>query len=268
MGARKKVLITVKTYPQPSEKYLELVCTAGMLEDGSFIRLYPIDYRYMPYTQWYGKYQWIEVEAVKNPKDFRKESYRPDVTTITVLGKPLSAAHGWAERKAIVLKRPPNSIEQLVALQKSDGVSLGLVRPKQITEMVIEPAAEDWKPKQLEEMKQLTLLGPERKPLAKVPFKFSYRFVCDDDRCTGHQMMIEDWEVGQLYLNEVVKLGSPEKAAESVKAKFFGQLCADKIDTHFFVGTTLRHGSWIVLGVFWPPRETPRAQGELLLPGF
>ena len=28
---RAKVFITVKTYPQPSDKYGELVCTAGLL---------------------------------------------------------------------------------------------------------------------------------------------------------------------------------------------------------------------------------------------
>ena len=37
-----KVLISVKTYPTLSEKYDELVCTAGFLEDGSWIRIYPI----------------------------------------------------------------------------------------------------------------------------------------------------------------------------------------------------------------------------------
>lgn len=35
-----KVLITVKTYPTISKKYEELVCTAGFLEDGSWIRIY------------------------------------------------------------------------------------------------------------------------------------------------------------------------------------------------------------------------------------
>jgi hypothetical protein len=38
---RKRVFITVKTYPPLSEKYDELVCTAGISEDGSWIRLYP-----------------------------------------------------------------------------------------------------------------------------------------------------------------------------------------------------------------------------------
>ena len=36
-----RVLIAVKTYPTLSEKYDELVCTAGFLEDGTWIRIYP-----------------------------------------------------------------------------------------------------------------------------------------------------------------------------------------------------------------------------------
>jgi hypothetical protein len=43
-----KVLITVKTYPLPSNKYQELVCTAGVLEDGRWIRIYPIPFRSLP----------------------------------------------------------------------------------------------------------------------------------------------------------------------------------------------------------------------------
>ena len=41
---RLKVLITVKTYPIPSKKYDELVCTAGVTESGDFVRLYPINF--------------------------------------------------------------------------------------------------------------------------------------------------------------------------------------------------------------------------------
>lgn len=39
-----KVLITVKTYPAISSKYDELVCTAGFREDGTWIRIYPIQF--------------------------------------------------------------------------------------------------------------------------------------------------------------------------------------------------------------------------------
>jgi len=37
-----KVLIAVTTYPLPSRSYDELVCTAGLLEDGTWIRIFPI----------------------------------------------------------------------------------------------------------------------------------------------------------------------------------------------------------------------------------
>lgn len=55
---RIRVLITVMTYPHPSEKYTELVCTAGITAAGEWVRLYPIDYRYRPPEQRFRKYQW------------------------------------------------------------------------------------------------------------------------------------------------------------------------------------------------------------------
>jgi hypothetical protein len=254
MPEKKKVLITIKSYPLPSEKYLELVCTAGMLEDGSFIRLYPIDYRYQPYQQWYKKYQWIEIEVEKHERDTRKESYRPKIETIKVLGTPLDTKSNWAARKAIVLKNPPKSMEELWNLQEQDKTSLGLIKPKTIKDLTIEPDNEEWKSKWKQDMQQLRLFGPERKDLQKIPFKFRYRFICNDLRCNGHHMMIEDWEVGQLYLNELTRLHDKCKAAESVKKKFFDILCSSKNDTHFFVGTILKYGTWVVLGVFYPPK--------------
>ena len=46
-----RVLITVLTYPHPSTRWDELVCTGGVSEEGEWIRLYPIDYRYRPREQ-------------------------------------------------------------------------------------------------------------------------------------------------------------------------------------------------------------------------
>ena len=48
-----RVLIAVKTYPTLSEKYDELVCTAGFLEDGTWIRIYPIPFRKLSYDKRY-----------------------------------------------------------------------------------------------------------------------------------------------------------------------------------------------------------------------
>jgi hypothetical protein len=72
-----RVLITVKTYPNPSVKYDELVCNAGFLENGKWVRIYPIKFRALPYQQQYKKYNWIELDLLRKTDDFRQESYRP-----------------------------------------------------------------------------------------------------------------------------------------------------------------------------------------------
>ncbi len=65
--------------------------------------------------------------------------------------------------------------------------------------------------------------------------------------------MIEDWELGILFINEKERLDSEAKAAESVKNKFFDQICAADRDTKFFMGTKFPYNTWLVLGVYCPP---------------
>ncbi|MGK4566314.1 hypothetical protein [Flavobacterium sp. 3HN19-14] len=101
-----KVLIAVKTYPSISGKYDELVCTAGFLEDGTWIRIYPIPFRKKSYDEQYRKYDWVELDLVKNTKDFRPESHRPYSfeSQITILSR-LGTENCWAERKKIALNK-------------------------------------------------------------------------------------------------------------------------------------------------------------------
>ena len=68
---RVKVLITVTTYPLPSRSYDELVCTAGILEDGSWIRIYPIPLSFLLDLKQSGsvknvKYTWVEIDIKKS----------------------------------------------------------------------------------------------------------------------------------------------------------------------------------------------------------
>lgn len=95
-----KVLITVKTYPALSSKYDELVCTAGFREDGTWIRIYPVPFRKKSYTEQYKKYDWIELDLVKNESDFRPESFRPfsHDTEINIIGH-IDTISNWLERK-------------------------------------------------------------------------------------------------------------------------------------------------------------------------
>ncbi|MBM3499435.1 MAG: hypothetical protein FJX74_12275 [Armatimonadetes bacterium] len=75
--------------------------------------------------------------------------------------------------------------------------------------------------------------------------------------------MIEDWELGVLYLKLCRETGSEEEAKTGVRRKFLDQMCAVDRDTWLFMGT-LRpplQTTWVVIGVFWPP-----AHPQLALP--
>jgi hypothetical protein len=243
------------TYPHPSRLYQELVCTAGIAKSGEWIRLYPIDYRYREREQRFRKYQWIEVnlELRGAGNDQRKESRKPHLDTISVVSKPLSTANGWAERRRIIDKLPHHTVKEYRQLYETDKTSLGIVRPTRVLDMKIEKTNRNWKPEWDVLFKQLRLFGDQQKPLAKIPYKFSYIFECEDSE-KPHTAMCEDWELGVLFLKEVERLGSEEKAAESVRKKFLDELCADNRDTRFFMGTIFPYNSWVVLGVFYPPK--------------
>jgi hypothetical protein len=250
-----KILITVMTYPHPSKGYQELVCTAGVTETGDWVRLYPVDHRYRPEKQKFRKYQWIKVELDSggHGNDNRKASRRPKLETIQVLGEPLSTTNDWAARREIFDRLPHHTVTELKQRFKMDNVSLGIVRPTRVIDLEIREATRDWKPEWQNLYRQLTLFGPAQKPLRKLPYSFHYIFECEDSD-KPHTAMCEDWELGVLFLKEASRLRSNEKAAESVKKRFLDTLCAESRDTRFFMGTKFPYNTWLVLGVFWPPK--------------
>lgn len=253
-----KILITIKTYPIPSAKYDELVCTAGVTESGDFIRLYPVNFRELEYGKKYLKYQWMEVLAEKHVgRDVRKESYRPDTKSIRMLGEPIPTKSGsWDDRARFVLAKKSQSMEHLQEQQKQDRTSLGIFKPSKINDFLIRPDSPVWKPSFLAQLNQQRLWDDRKatkEPPRKIPWKFQYQFECSDARCKrNHCMMIEDWEVGALYWRVVDEGATPQEAAEAVREKFFEEICAPNKDTHFFVGTVLAHGTWVIIGTFWP----------------
>lgn len=71
-----RILITVKTYPTLSKNNGELVCTAGLRQDGSWVRLYPVPFRLLEIGHRYEKYQYIEATLERPRSDQRPESRR------------------------------------------------------------------------------------------------------------------------------------------------------------------------------------------------
>src|SRR5690606_29597430 len=154
-----RVLITVKTYPTLSAKYDELVCTAGFREDGSWVRIYPIPFRKLPYEQQYRKYHWIEIDLVKNEKDFRPESFRPVSldAEIKLIGDIKPDGGAWVDRREIVLKKVYRNLSHLLAEAKSEGIntSLAVFKPTVVKDFIIEEVPGEWSPDKIAKLQQL-----------------------------------------------------------------------------------------------------------------
>ncbi len=260
-----RILILVMTYPHPSARHKEIVCTAGITESGEWIRLYPLDYRYRPKAQRFHKYQWIEIEVESRGagNDQRPESRNPNFETLRTHGPPIGPENRWRIRRELIDALPHRTVDQFKELYEANKTSLGVVRPARVLDIEVRPANPEWKPEWQNLFDQLNLFGPPAKPLRKLPFTFHYVFECEDSK-KPHTAMIEDWELGVLFLKESARLGSDDLAAASVKKKYLDQMCSPTRDTRFFMGTKFPYNTWLVLGVFWPPHVRPSAtQSEL-----
>ncbi len=264
---RTRVLITVKTYPHPSRAYKELVCTAGITDSLEWVRLYPISYRYMPQHQQFHKYDRIEVDLAPrgSGNDQRKESRKPDMNSIKVIGS-LARDKQWSARRAVIDKMPVHTVKELRQLYKADRTSLGIVKPTAIRDLEVEETDRKWKAEWEILYSQLPLIGDRLKRLAKIPYKFSLVFECaDSDK--PHRCMIEDWELGALYLRNLENLRDEKLAVEETRRTYFRRTCGPDRDTKLFMGTTIRHASWIIIGVFYPPKSRQvEGQPPLLSP--
>ena len=76
------------------------MCTAGFREDGTWVRIFPVPFRKLNYARRYKKWQWIELDLVKNTSDYRPESYRPrDIDNEIKILEVVDTKYEWAERK-------------------------------------------------------------------------------------------------------------------------------------------------------------------------
>lgn len=228
------------------------------------MRIYPIPFRKLEYSKQYPKYQWIEIDLVKNAKDFRPESFRPKSINSSdiIFHERIGTENNWEERKKIVLRHVYNDMTELIADAKTKGkhTSLAVFKPTEILDFKYVPTKRDWSEKQKNSLKQLNLFERERnfEVVRKLPYKFSYLF--SDVNGRECKMMNEDWEVGALYWNCLKRHGGDEKAAcENVKKKYWDDFAKTK-DLYFYLGTTMRNHlrspyPFIIIGTFHPKKE-------------
>lgn len=266
---RHKILITVATYPLPSRSYDELVCTAGILENGQWIRIYPVPLKFLMGLRAEGKmesfkYNWIELDLNRRRDDFRPESYSPanyNFSDLKTYGK-IDTRNNWQERKKYCLSKVYTNLSELINDSKEPGnVSLATFKPTKFLEFKIKNDEREWKTEWTEIRKQGNLFQDinshsELDIPKKLPFKFYYRF--EDDSGKESSMMIEDWEIGALYWNCLKRAdGDEEIALKKVKEKYKNEFWS-KMDIHLFLGTTMEWhrrrslNPFVIIGVFYP----------------
>jgi len=253
-----KILISVKTYPSISGKYNELVCTAGFKEDGSWVRIYPVPFRKLAYYAQYKKYHWIEVDLVRNKRDFRPESYRPN-SDIIVLDW-VNTKKNWQKRKELALHKVYSDLSELISGAKDPKkrTSLATFKPTRILDFVAEPTDRNWNKDKLAQLNQMNLFEERLKPVSKLPYNFYYRF--KDRTGVESKLLVQDWEVGALYWNCLRRYKCTEdQAIQHVKNRFLTDFINNK-DLYFFLGTTqafhlCSKNPFLIIGIFYPKKE-------------
>jgi hypothetical protein len=154
-----------------------------------------------------------------------------------------------------LLPPPSRSLDEIYDTQKTDATSIGMLRPARIERLVIE-GSKPWSAKQRAALAQEQLgLGTEMsrklRELEQIPWDFSYRFTCDDDRCSGHELQIIDWETGEAFRSW--SRSDPGRWQEMIRQKFERELPAR--DLHLVVGNLAkRQHTFVIIGLVYPPR--------------
>lgn len=262
-----KILIWGKTYPELSRRYRETVCTGGVLEDGSPVRLYPVPLRYLDRDEQYQKYDWIELAIARNPQDARPESYRVKTDHMKFLGHLEPGGEGWPSRKDFMFRNAdwqfPN-VDALKSAHEASGRSLGIIRPGQIDEVRMEekPAAEASEfAKRLEEiLSQGELFGSKPKELQYLRFHLKLLWRCAEPcsvcRRAPHDMKVLDWEALELAR----RLGF-----QVAKTRLEEITNLETMDFHLFMGNFAQHPSAFgIVGLWYPMKSSTPVPRRLI----
>lgn len=263
---RERILILAKTYPSPSAKHVETSCVAGICQDGSMRRLYPVPFRMIEQDQQFKKWQWIEVGVEKAPADHRPESYKVDIGSLKA-EEDVTTKKEWAERWEWIDKMPTfSSFDGMERACKDEGLSIALLRPKRVLGLEIKDARKkDWTDEEKEKLMRAQMQGDlfseaqakqQVRELRKVPFDFYYSYVYDTpDGEKERKHKIVDWEAGALFWRMY-----REHGLVGWKDKFRAKIEDDLIskDLMFLMGNLHRfQDQWLIISLFYPPKRTP-----------
>lgn len=247
-----RILIIGKTYPSPSAKHIETVCTGGVSEDGTWRRLYPINFRYLEEHQKYKTWDWIRADVQKYKGDARSCSVEVREQSIEISGSETNWAGKWRMLSPLVV----DSHEALDVAHALDpkGVTMAAIEIR-LEKFDWEETGREWPPSVLAKINQ-QLLFVQRKPLTKVPFQFRVKFRCaNNSECQGHLKSILWWDLQQAFLNWRESYGE-EQTLRLMREKVESELDPKTHLPIAILGTLKEYpDNWSIGGLFTPPRR-------------
>ena len=210
-----QVLMLVKTYPTPSARYGELVCTAGIrLRDNAWVRIYPYPFRQLSSQERFVKGDVLSIPLFKATDDPRNESYKTyDFAAVEKVGH-FGTQHGWRQRMRYIRPSAVNSVGTFKKNMLPDAASWGpSILPVEVRSGSATLTWEhqgDWseddakKLKKAEEYVKTNLFVSEEvsryfQLLKRVPYQFRLGYV--DASGEEYRHLVLDWEIAQLYFN-------------------------------------------------------------------
>jgi hypothetical protein len=255
----RRVHVLVKAFPQHSAKYEETVCCAGVVDDGSLIRLYPIAFRRLALPHRFTRFDQIEALITRAGSDPRPESFHVDHDSIRVV------EHGsnLPDAAKVRLWQPHivPSLEDLLSQYQSNGRSLGIVRPDPGSARFFWRDAE---PEEQDDSRgvQASFLDTPLQPLQPPELTFFYRYTSAGKE---HTQAIHDWEVQAAYLAYQRQYGSRDEALKMMAHEYGTNMLTRNL--HFIMGNMhKRPWQFIIIGLLrsgLDPAELSK-QGALL----
>lgn len=246
-----KVLVLVRATPEENRKHDQLVCVAGINENDQWRRLYPFRFSHREGLIDFRKKDTIEVTLANPDNDKRRESRK--VTHHQNLNSPL--------RNDVVRERILPLVSSIEKLSEANA-SLGVIKPELQGIDVTVNSTDIY-----DEQTYFSIAGDylERRERVKMPVELRYHFRCrGEPECKGHNIILIDWELNELTRNVMRREKDLKVIEEKVRTRFFDFMKTR--DLYFFMGTHFRFGSWLIIGIFYPPaQQHPKRTVQLKL---
>ncbi len=191
MKKTSRVTILVKALPQPSKKYAETVCCAGLNSSGKWLRLFPVRFRHLQENQMFKRWNVVEFSYRPPTSDRRPESCHVFEDSIRVVGKVTKP------------KSKSDLVETAIVASEieaaSRGHSLAIVEPQNIrfkAKRLSQSEIAHIKSSYEHVSHQFSMFDSELAEFEPSPFEFIIAF---EDGSGKHEKKCGDWEVHAMF---------------------------------------------------------------------